>query len=102
MNATFAAGQQLEIGDASSYYFKLGIKRDWLSVGSTAISVDYADGSDFVVAGSSSSSYGISAVQKFDARNIEAYATYRTYEFDAPGVATNNIDMAAIGVRFKF
>ena len=102
LNASFAFGEQLEIGDASSYYIKLGIKRDWLSVGSTAISVDYADGSDFVTLGSSSSSYGISAVQKIDDKNLEVYATYRTFEYDAPGVATDNIDLAAIGVRFKF
>ena len=102
LNASFAFGEQLEIGDASSYYIKLGIKRDLLSVGSTAISVDYADGSDFVTLGSSSSSYGISAVQKIDDKNLEVYATYRTFEYDAPGVATDNIDLAAIGVRFKF
>lgn len=102
LNASFAYGEQLEIGDASSYYLKLGIKRDWLSVGSTAITIDYADGSDFVSAGSDASSYGISAVQRIDAKNLEIYATYRTYEFDAPGVTTEDIDLAAIGVRFKF
>ena len=102
LNAAFAIGKQLKVGDASSYYLKLGIKRDWLSVGSTAISVDYADGSDFVVLGSSSSSYGIGVVQKIDAKNLEIYATYRMYEYDAPGAATDDIDLAAIGMRFKF
>lgn len=101
LNASFAYGEQVEVGDASSYYIKLGIKRDWLSIGSTAISVDYADGSDFFVVGSSSS-YGISAVQKFDDKNLEVYATYRTYEYDAPAVSTDNIDLAAIGIRLKF
>ena len=31
LNANFAFGEQLEIGNASSYFIKLGIKRDWLS-----------------------------------------------------------------------
>ena len=102
LNGTFAVGEQLEVGDASSYYFKVGVNRDWFNVGSTALSIDYADGSDFVVAGSSASSFGISAVQKFDKQNLEVYATYRTFEYDAPGVATDDIDVAAAGVRFKF
>lgn len=102
LNATFAYGEQLEIGDASSYYLKVGIKRDWLSVGSTALSVDYTEGSDFVTAGSSSSSFGLSAVQKIDSKNLEIYATYRVFEYDAPGVATDDIDLLAIGARFKF
>lgn len=102
LNVSFAAGSQNEIGDASQYYLKVGIKRDWLDFGSTALSVDYADGSDFFAAGSESTSYGIAAVQKIDNKNLEIYATYRVYQFESAGIATDDIDVAALGARFKF
>ncbi len=102
INVSFAAGSQNEIGDASQYYLKVGINRDWFDFGSTALSVDYADGSDFFAAGSESTSYGIAAVQKIDNKNLEIYATYRVYQFEAAGIATDDIDVAALGARFKF
>jgi hypothetical protein len=102
LNVSFAAGSQNEIGDASQYYLKVGLNRDWFDFGSTALSIDYAEGSDFFAAGSDSSSYGIAAVQKIDNKGLEIYATYRVYEFDAPGIATDDIDVAALGARFKF
>lgn len=103
LNFTIASGSQEEVGDASYVYVKAGIKRDWFDFGETAISLDYYEGDDFVNVGSSSSSYGLAVVQKIDKSNLEIFATYRNYEFDDAATGpTNDLELAAIGARYRF
>ena len=99
-NVTFAAGSRKESGDYG--YAKLGYQGDWFGVGTTAVSVDYYGGSDMVIAGSSSSTIGLQAVQKFDAANIEAYLGYRDYSLSDPGVAYRDMSSILVGARWKF
>jgi hypothetical protein len=101
LNLTVAAGQQQQ-GDANYVYVKGGIKRDWLPIGETALSVDYYQGDDFQTLGSESNSYGIAAVQRLDDYNVELFATYRRFEFDNNGPKIEDIDVTFVGARWKF
>ena len=98
--ALSSAGQ--DNGDADYIYAKLGLQRDWFSIGSTSLAVDIYEGSDFVSAGSDSTSYAVSAVQRLDRYNMEVYASYRSYEFDATGTNYEDIDVMVLGARWKF
>lgn len=89
---------------AGSYaYAKLGYAADLIAAGKTSFSVDYYDGSDQVIAGDSSESWGIAAVQKIDRYNLETYVAYREYSY-ADGSATTyqDADVILAGARWKF
>ena len=101
LNGTLAACQSLG-GDEEYIFAKIGVIRDWVDFGSTALSVEYYDGSDFASVGSSSQAYSVSAVQKIDRYNLELYATYRTYEFSDATTTYQDVNAAFVGARFKF
>lgn len=101
LSLAIAGGRQQE-GDASYVYLKGGLQRDWFDFGRTHLSVDYYDGDDFAFAGSSSTSVGLTVVQKIDARNLELYASYRTFELDGNGQNFEDLDVTFVGARFRF
>lgn len=101
LNLAVSAGRRVA-GDADYAYIKAGITRDYIAAGSTSFSVDYYDGNDFVVAGSSTSSVGVAVVQRLDAYNTELYATHRTYDFDDPSASYQDLDVTFVGARWKF
>jgi hypothetical protein len=99
-NATIAAGDR---STAGSYgYGKLGYRANWFGIGETALSVDYYRGSDRVSAGSTSTSYGLGAVQKFDKYRVEAYLGYRTYELTETAASYLDASSVLFGARLKF
>ena len=102
LSFAIAAGAQQDEGDAEFVYIKFGWQQDWFSAGTTALSIDYNDGDDFEFIGTESNSVGIAAVQNFDAQNLEVYAAWRTHELDAPGSSFEDIDVFAVGARWKF
>ncbi len=99
-NVTLAAGNRNTSGNY--VYGKLGYIANWLSVGKTALAVDYYDGDDMTVAGSNSTSWGVGAVQKFDNINVEAYVSYRNYELSEPGTSYRDASSILVGARWKF
>lgn len=99
-NFTIAAGNRSTAGNYG--YGKLGYKADWFSVGETALSVDYYDGSDRVSPGSSSTSYGVGAVQKFDKYRAEVYLGYRNYALSETAVSYQDASSVIFGARLKF
>lgn len=101
LSLAVASGRQQE-GDASYLYVKGGLQRDWFNFGRTHLSVDYYDGDDFQTAGASSSSFGLSVVQKVDAKNLELYASYRVYEYEASGQDFEDLGVTFVGARWKF
>lgn len=101
LSLSVAGGRQQQ-GDANYVYLKGGLQRDWFDFGRTHLSVDYYDGDDFAFAGSSSSSVGLSVVQKIDSKNLELYGSYRTYELDGGTQSFEDIDVTFVGARFKF
>ncbi|WP_299041634.1 hypothetical protein [uncultured Tateyamaria sp.] len=107
LNLTFASGQDdLNVAgrnDPGYYYLKLGYQqKDLVPWGSTSIAVDYYDGSDQSLNGSSSESYSIFAVQKIDKINTEVYAGFRTFDAATPTESFQDIDSVFIGARFRF
>lgn len=102
LNFTLAGAQQ-DNDDASSPsygYAKLGWITDFLDIGSSAFSVDWYSGQDFVSDGSDSESWGIAFVQDFERANTEFWAVYRDYDFseDVAEYETGNAIFA--GLRF--
>lgn len=102
LSFALASGAQQTDGDGDFYYVKLGWKQDWLPYGPTALSIDYNDGNDFATDGSESTSVGLAVVQNFVEQNLEVYAVWRTHDLDAPGESYEDIDVYAIGARWKF
>ncbi|MTH77020.1 porin [Paracoccus aestuariivivens] len=102
LNATLAMGDGQD--DSGNYgYFKFGWTGDVIDQGSTAVSIDYFEGNDYVISGSDSKSWGIQAVQGFDDYNVEAYLGYREYEFDDDtGADYQDISALLLGARWKF
>lgn len=100
-NATFAAGDRNTAG--SYYYGKVGYIAKFLSVGTTAISLDYYSGSDAVSADDEADSIGLAIVQKFDDQNVEAYFGYRDYSYsDASATSFQDADSYIVGARWRF
>jgi hypothetical protein len=102
LNLTLAAGDSQD--DAGNYgYVKLGWNGQVLDVGGTALSVDYYEGADFALAGSSSSSWGVQAVQTFDAISLEAYLGYRSFAYDdGNGGDFQDLTALLVGARWRF
>lgn len=102
LNLTLSTGEN-QGEDGSFYYVKFGWIGDLLDYGSTAISMDYYDGSDFLTGGSSSESWGMQAVQNFDDLSLEAYLGYRIYSYDDRTDARyEDISALIMGVRWTF
>lgn len=101
LSLAFAGGSADE-SNAEYIYTKLGYQRKWFTWGSTNLSVDYYDGDDFNRKGSDSKSWSLAAVQNIDQHNIEVYAAYRNYDFDASGTNYEDVEVVAAGARWKF
>lgn len=102
LNLTLATGEQME-NRGNYFYAKFGWKGEFIPAGSTAVSIDYYDGSDFGEIGSASSAWGVQAVQQFADLGLEAYLGYRVFEYDQD-TATEFEDVSAVlfGARWRF
>ena len=101
LSLALSAGAQQE-GNDDYVYAKLGWQQDWLSYGTTALSIDINEGNNYAIDGSDASSVGLAVVQNVDMYNLEIYAAWRTHEFDAPGSDFDDVDVIALGARWKF
>ncbi|MEP1929895.1 MAG: hypothetical protein ABJJ37_01285, partial [Roseibium sp.] len=99
-NATLALGDREGAGDYR--YGKVGYIGNWLSAGTTALSVDYYDGSDTISSGSSSESFGFGVVQRIDSVRLEVYLGYRTYELSETTQSYQDASSVLFGTRLKF
>lgn len=100
VSVTLAAGDRSDNGNYT--YGKLGYQGDWLSIGKTALSIDYYRGRDRTVDGSKSTSVGFGAVQSFDNVNVQAYLGYRSYELAEPVASYQDASSVLFGARWKF
>ena len=100
LNGAIAAGR--EDSGGSYYWLKAGIRRDWFSMGETALSLDYYVGEDFESEGSDTDSWAIALVQKIDSANLETFLVYREYGFSE--LTTDYLDGRGImvGGRWRF
>lgn len=100
VNVTVAAGDRRESGNYA--YAKLGYIGNWLAAGSTALAIDFYDGSDLTSPGSKSRSVGIGATQTLQSYNTEIYLGLRRYELSEVGVDYADIESILFGARWKF
>jgi len=99
-NFEIAGGTQS--GDGDYGYGKVGYLAQWWAVGSTALAIDYYQGTDTTSSGSRSTSYGFGVVQTFKDVRIEAYVGLRGYELDETAVDYQDMSSIFAGARWKF
>jgi hypothetical protein len=101
LNFALSAGNEF---DGPNYYWvRAGWQTDGLAVGTTSLSIDYYDGSDFLSDGSKTENYGLYAVQDFDDLSLNLYAGWRRFSYsDRLGVSYEDADGVLIGARLYF
>jgi hypothetical protein len=108
LNATFGfgTGSPDDGPDGQWYYAKLGLLRDYVSWGATAVSIDYYDGEDFLLTGdatsSKSKSYGLALVQNVDRANTQIWLTVRNYDYSDDVASYEDGQAIFGGARFRF
>lgn len=82
--------------NAEAYWFKAGIKRQWNSLGKTAIFADYGEYKDQFgvnlfnagITGSTYSRYGVGVNQWIDAASLQIYGRWVRFELDVDGTGS--------------
>lgn len=101
LNLSVSAGQQ--INGASYYWARAGWQTDLIAAGTTYLSVDYYNGSDFLSDGARTENYGIYAVQDIDALSLNLYAGWRRFTYgDRLGNTYQDADGLLFGARWFF
>jgi hypothetical protein len=101
LNVAFSSGQQID--GASYYWMRAGWRWDMIEAGTTSVSVDYYNGSDFLTDGAKSENYGLYLVQTIDAASLDLYAGWRRFGYsDRTGISYQDADGFLVGCRFAF
>lgn len=101
LNYAISAGRL--IGGANYYWMRAGWQLDLLDAGTTSLSVDYYNGSDFLSSGAKTENYGIYAVQTIDAASLDIYAGWRALTYsDKTGTSYQDAAGFLMGFRFAF
>jgi hypothetical protein len=105
LNLAVSAGTRERDNQDNPYnlFGKLGWRTTLFPIGETAFSVDYTRSVNFPTADDEGHSFGLAAVQNFDAYGAEIYALYRNHSLDRdvePDV--DDINVVSIGTRVKF
>jgi hypothetical protein len=101
LNFALSAGNQYN--GPSYYWARAGWQTDGLSVGTTSLSIDYYNGTDFLSDGSRTENWGIYAVQDIDSLSLNLYAGWRTFTYsDTLGSGYQDATGVLAGVRWSF
>lgn len=101
LNLAVSAGQQID--GASYVWTRAGWQTDYFAVGTTSLSVDYYNGSDFLSDGAKTENYGVYAVQSFDDLSLDIYAGWRTFTYsDLLGNSYQDASGVLVGARWFF
>lgn len=101
LNFSFSAGQEF---DGPNYYWaRAGWQTDRLSAGTTSLSIDYYDGSDFLSDGAKTENYGLYAVQDIDDLSLNLYFGWRRFTYsDRLGGGYQDATGILAGARWFF
>jgi len=88
--------------DRTFIYGKVGLQRDVIPVGATALSADVYNGDGIRIQDSSSFSWGLQLVQNFDYCLSQVYFGYREYDYDDRQADYEPLRAVLTGVRVKF
>ncbi len=129
LNGTFAAGTQDEDGQSGDYWYgKLGLVREFVAWGDSAVSIDYYSGSDIFQTGdvllfdtdgnavtddngdqisgditsSDSTSWGLAVVQDVPAWKTQFWLTFRSYDYSDNFASYEDGQAIFGGARFRF
>jgi hypothetical protein len=101
LNFALSAGS--EIDGPSYYWVRAGWQTDAWSAGTTSLSIDYYDGSDFLSDGARTENWGLYAVQNIDALSMNVYAGWREFTYnDRSGVDYQDATGVLVGARWYF
>ncbi len=101
LNLACSSGRRID--GASYYWLRAGWRLDLMDVGTTSLSVDYYNGSDFLSDGAKTENYGLYAVQTIDAASLDIYAGVRALTYsDESGNSYQDALGLLVGVRFAF
>lgn len=101
LNFAFSSGRQID--GASYYWMRAGWRFDVFDLGTTSLSADYYNGSDFLSDGAESENYGVYVVQTIDAASLDLYAGWRRFTYsDTIGNSYQDADGFMVGCRFAF
>lgn len=100
LGLTVAAGRSTAGGRYG--YGKISYTKQLFAFGPTAFSLDYYQGSDIALAGSTSRSVGLAAVQQLRVQNLEFFVLARRYSYSEP--TTEYLPGRAVfaGLRWAF
>jgi hypothetical protein len=101
LNLNLSAGS---LKDGPQYWWvKAGWRADLIAAGTTALSVDYYSGSDFVSDGSETTTWGFGTVQSFDDISLDIYGGVKRFEFsDRSGQTYQDATGFLFGARWFF
>jgi hypothetical protein len=88
--------------DAMAHVLKAGWVNNVVSLGATALSIDYSIGSDAMLAGDQAESIGLFAQQNWDSVKVVFYAGYRTYHLTRPDVSLKRLHTLTTGAMLSF
>ena len=101
LNLAFSSGRQID--GAKYYWTRAGWRFDVIEAGTTSISVDYYNGSDFITDGAKSENHGLYFVQTIKATSLDLYAGWRRFTYsDRTGTSYQDADGFLVGSRFAF
>ena len=101
LNLSFSAGRLID--GASYYWIRAGWQSNFFKAGTTSLSVDYYNGSDFLSDGAKTENYGLYAVQTIDAASLDIYAGWRRLTYsDKIGNSYQDAAGLLLGIRFAF
>jgi hypothetical protein len=99
----FALSSGTEDGGPNYYWVRAGWQTNALAAGTTSLSIDYYDGSDFVSDGAKTENWGIYAVQDIDAMSMNVYAGWRQFTYsDRSGTDYQDAQGFLAGLRWAF
>jgi hypothetical protein len=101
LNLNVSLGRQID--GASFYWLRAGWRTDFWEAGTTSLSVDYYNGSDFLSDGARTENYGLYAVQSLDDLSLDLYAGWRRFSYsDTLGNSYQDANGLLIGARWYF
>ena len=90
-------------GDNSGYTMRLGLRRNWFSLGETRMALDYSEAEDVLYKKDDARSTGFFISQNIEDWSLEPYFGYRFYDYDtgpnADGLSLENIHIWSLGAR---
>lgn len=101
LNFALSAGDEKDGPDY--YWLRGGWRTRAFEAGTTSLSVDYYNGSNFLSRGARTENYGVYAVQDIDDWSVNLYIGWRQFTYsDRLGNSYQDADGLLTGVRFHF